>query len=68
MDHGYAVDEGKRCMATTKKGQQCQMSPLLGISLCALHSGLARPRLSKDYGNPKALVEFKRTHAQRKES
>ena len=61
LDHGYPVQEGKRCSATTKKAQQCQMPPLAGITLCALHSGLARPRLSRDFGDPKALESFIRT-------
>lgn len=62
MDHGYEVDSDKRCTATTKKDRQCQLPPIRGISLCALHSGLARTRLNPRYGDPKALDAFRRSH------
>jgi hypothetical protein len=62
LDHGYPVQEGKRCSATTKKALQCQMTPLVGIELCALHAGLARSRGSRGYGDPKALETFIRMH------
>jgi hypothetical protein len=63
MDHGYAVDENRRCAARTKKELQCQLPPLVGIKLCALHSGLAKPKLSRDFGDAKALETYKRIHA-----
>ncbi|HWC28836.1 MAG TPA: hypothetical protein VG845_02030 [Dehalococcoidia bacterium] len=60
MDHGYEVDENKRCRATTKKERQCTLPALAGIDLCALHAGLARPRGSTGYGDPHALDAYKR--------
>ncbi len=60
MDHGYAVDDTKRCSARTKKEQQCSLPPLVGIKLCALHSGLARAKQKTGYGDPKALETFRR--------
>ena len=63
MDHGYAVNEDKRCIATTKKDRQCQLRSIVGIELCALHSGLARSKRSKGYGDPRALAAFKLAHA-----
>ena len=62
MDHGYEVDADKRCSATTKKVRQCQMPPLRGIKLCALHSGLAKPRLNPRFGDRQALEAFRRSH------
>ena len=59
MDHGYAIDKDRRCAARTKKERQCQLPPIAGISVCALHSGLARARLSSDFGDPRALAAFK---------
>lgn len=61
MDHGYEVNEDKRCTARTQKQRQCSLPPLRGIELCALHAGLARPRNAPDYGDPKALEAYKRS-------
>ena len=63
MDHGYEVNEDKRCTARTQKQRQCTMPPLRGIDLCALHAGLARPRGDAGYGDPKALETYKRALA-----
>ncbi|HLG12422.1 MAG TPA: hypothetical protein VI876_11750 [Dehalococcoidia bacterium] len=60
MDHGYAVDETKRCRATTKKERQCTLPALAGIDLCALHAGLAKPNNAVGYGDPQALEAYKR--------
>jgi hypothetical protein len=60
-DHGYQVDEDRRCIATTKKQRQCTMHALIGSPKCALHSGLARPRRDAAHGNPQALEAFKRS-------
>ena len=60
LDHGYEVDENKRCRATTKKERQCTLPALAGIDLCALHSGLARPRGAIGYGDPHALEVYRR--------
>jgi len=60
-DHGYKVDEDKRCTATTKKQKQCSMNALVGSPKCALHSGLARPNRDSGHGNPQALEAFKRS-------
>ena len=60
MDHGYEVNEDKRCTAKTQKQRQCTLPPIRGIDLCALHAGLARPRAATDYGDPKALDAYKR--------
>jgi hypothetical protein len=65
MDHGYPVNEEKRCIARTQKQRQCSLPPLLGIEMCALHAGLARPRNSTTYGDPRALETYKRTLAAR---
>jgi hypothetical protein len=65
MDHGYEVNEDKRCSAKTQKLRQCALPPLRGIDLCALHSGLARPKGSPSYGDLKALEVYKRTEAAR---
>jgi len=65
MDHGYAVNEDKRCTAKTQKQRQCTLPPLRGIDLCALHAGLARPRADASYGDPKALDTYKRNLAAR---
>jgi hypothetical protein len=61
MDHGYPVDEDKRCTAMTKKQRQCTLPPLAGISLCALHAGLAKPRNAIGYGDPQVLEAYKRS-------
>jgi hypothetical protein len=60
MDHGYQVNEDKRCTAKTQKLRQCTLPPLVGIELCALHAGLARPKGAAGYGDPKALDAYKR--------
>jgi hypothetical protein len=60
MDHGYEVDPNKHCRAVTKRQRQCTLSPLLGIDLCALHSGLAKPRGAVGFGDPRALAAYKR--------
>jgi hypothetical protein len=60
LDHGYDVNEDKRCEATTKKQRRCTLPPISGIDRCALHSGLARPRSDAGYGGRKALDEYKR--------
>jgi hypothetical protein len=60
MDHGYEVNEDKRCEAMTKKERRCSMPPISGIERCALHAGLARPRGHAAYGDPKALEQYKR--------
>lgn len=65
MDHGYEVNEDRRCAARTQKQRQCSLPPLRGIDLCALHAGLARPRGSAGYGDPKALEAYKRAQAAR---
>jgi hypothetical protein len=59
-DHGYQIDEGKRCSATTKKQRQCSMHALVGSPKCALHSGLARPKRHAAHGSPQALEAYKR--------
>jgi hypothetical protein len=63
MDHGFPVNEEKRCGATTKKLKRCSMPPLAGIELCALHSGLAKPRGDSGYGDPQALENYRRSLA-----
>jgi len=63
MDHGYQVDQDKRCTAKTQKLRQCSLPPLRGIDLCALHAGLAKARGSAGYGDPKALDAYKRSLA-----
>ena len=63
MDHGYAVDENRRCAARTKKELQCQLPPLVGIKFCALHAGLAKAKLAPGFGDAKALEAYKRSHA-----
>jgi hypothetical protein len=63
-DHGYPVDEQRRCSATTKKQRPCSMPALVGLSKCALHSGLARPRRDAHYGDPQALEAYKRAQGQ----
>ncbi len=63
MDHGYEVNEDKRCTAKTQKLRQCTLPPLKGIELCALHAGLARPKAASDYGDPRALDIYKRSLA-----
>ena len=60
MDHGYKVDEGKRCNATTKKARPCTMFALAGIELCALHSGLARAKTAANFGSASAFEVYKR--------
>jgi hypothetical protein len=60
LDHGYSVDADRRCSATTKKQQQCSQPPLTGISKCALHAGLARPRKDPHYGDAQALADYRR--------
>jgi len=60
MDHGYAVDEHKRCTATSQKARPCANQALAGIDRCALHAGLARPNGAPGYGDPRALEEYKR--------
>jgi hypothetical protein len=65
MDHGYEVDEDRRCIARTQKQRQCSMPPIRGIDLCALHAGLAKARGSAGYGDPKALDAYKRSVAAR---
>jgi hypothetical protein len=65
MDHGYEVDTDKRCAARTKKETQCRMPPLRGITLCALHSGLARAKGKPGYGDPRALDAYKRSRGSR---
>jgi hypothetical protein len=61
MDHGYEVDENKRCTATTQKQRQCSLPPLRGIERCALHAGLAKPNGSPEHGDPTALEAYKRS-------
>ena len=63
MDHGYEVNEDKRCTARTQKQRQCTLPPLRGIELCALHAGLAKPKGAAGYGDRKALDLYKRTMA-----
>ena len=63
MDHGYAVDANRRCAARTKKDLQCSLPPLVGINLCALHSGLAKAKQTPGFGDAKALEAYKRAHA-----
>jgi hypothetical protein len=65
MDHGYQVDEDRRCTARTQKQRQCSLPPIRGIELCALHAGLARAKGSSGYGDPKALDAYKRSVAAR---
>jgi hypothetical protein len=65
MDHGYEVNEDKRCTAKTQKMRQCTLPPLRGIDLCALHAGLARPKDSPAFGDPRALDTYKRGLAAR---
>ena len=60
MDHGYAVDEDKRCSATSQKARPCANQALTGIDRCALHAGLARAKGAPGYGDPRALEEYKR--------
>ena len=60
MDHGFPEDENKRCAKTSQKGRPCSNHALAGIDLCALHSGLARPRGAPGYGDPRALEAYKR--------
>jgi hypothetical protein len=64
LDHGYAVDEQKRCSATTKKQKQCTQHALAGLQKCALHAGLAKPRRDSHYGDPQALEAYKRALVQ----
>ncbi len=64
LDHGYAVDADKRCTATTKKQRQCSLPALVGLSKCALHSGLARPKRDSRHGNPQALDAYRRALVQ----
>jgi hypothetical protein len=59
-DHGYQVDEDRRCAATTVKQRPCSMHALVGSPKCALHSGLAKPKRDAAYGSPQALDAFKR--------
>jgi hypothetical protein len=61
MDHGYEVDENKRCTAITQKQRQCSLPPSRGIERCALHAGLAKPRASAGHGDPKALEAYRRS-------
>jgi hypothetical protein len=63
VDHGYEVNDDKRCTARTQKQRQCTLPPVRGIDMCALHAGLARPRGSVGYGDPKALDAYKRKAA-----
>ena len=60
MDHGYQVNEDKRCAATTQKQRRCSMAAIVGIELCALHAGLARPKGHTAYGSRQALDSYKR--------
>ncbi len=60
MDHGFREDDNKRCGATSQKGRPCSNQALAGIDLCALHSGLAKPRGAPGYGDPRALEAYKR--------
>ena len=60
MDHGFEVDLDKRCGATSQKGRPCSLHAIMGIDLCALHSGLARAAGSPGYGDERALVAYKR--------
>jgi hypothetical protein len=60
MDHGYAVNEDKRCAATSQKARPCANQALTGIDRCALHAGLAKPRGAPGYGDPRALEDYKR--------
>jgi hypothetical protein len=64
LDHGYAVQADKRCSATTKKQRQCTLPALVGLTKCALHSGLARPKRDPLRGNPQALEAHKRALVQ----
>ena len=59
-DHGYPVDENKRCRATTKKARPCSMFALAGIELCALHAGLAKAKSAPTYGSASVLEAYKR--------
>ncbi|HLF09346.1 MAG TPA: hypothetical protein VI789_08405 [Dehalococcoidia bacterium] len=60
MDHGYPVDNNKRCKSRTKKERQCALQAIAGIDFCALHAGLALARGKPGYGDPKALEAYKR--------
>jgi hypothetical protein len=64
MDHGYAIDTTRRCKARTKKEQQCSLPSLLGIELCALHSGLALAKGKPGFGDPRRLEAWKRARKQ----
>lgn len=64
LDHGYAVQADKRCAATTKKQRQCTLPALVGLTKCALHSGLARPKRDPMRGNPQVLEAYKRALVQ----
>jgi hypothetical protein len=64
LDHGYAVQANKRCSATTKKLRQCSLPALVGLTKCALHSGLARPKRDPLRGNAQALEAHKRALVQ----
>jgi hypothetical protein len=64
MDHGYNVDPNKRCRATTKKERPCALPALVGIDLCALHSGLAKAKGKPGYGDVSILEAYKRRLAQ----
>lgn len=63
MDHGYEVDNNKRCRATTKKERQCALFAVSGIELCALHAGLARAKGKPGFGDARALEAYKRGRA-----
>ena len=63
MDHGYEVDTTRRCAAHTKKARQCSLPAIRGITLCALHAGLARAKSKPGFGDARALEAFKRSLA-----
>ena len=43
-DHGYPVDESRRCEAVVKGGRRCKNPPLEGRPFCALHGGQVAER------------------------
>ena len=65
MDHGFKVDENRRCSARTKKERQCARPALASIELCALHSGLAKAKGKPGFGDPRALEAYKRSLVRR---
>jgi hypothetical protein len=60
LDHGYPVDQHKKCVAKTQKERQCSLPALLTIEKCALHAGLARAKRDPLQGSPKLMENYKR--------